>query len=638
MKRTAYLITLFCYLLMTAVVGRLSFLYYNRELAFFNIKDVIKAELLGLPLDMVIVSAIILVPVVLVWLSCLWPRLSTRRILGPYLWLAIFLGICITCADFIMYEHWKFKLDSSIFAYMSEPGEMSSSEPMSYLVSRIGLSVLAACLAGLIAVFLTPKSFAPGKKKADGKKSAPIKQRKWLLAFTSVLCLLPLILGLTGVIGEGLAFRKVQIAHKDFSVHHNIFLSHAAVNPIFHMVHSIRLYRQPASEQFRLMNKKEAHALCSAAFPVETEDITDTLFTTTRPNILTLQIESMGAVFVDALGGEQAKATGRWSGDKEVVTPEVCRWMGLGINFTEAYATSFRTDRGTVSVVSGQLSFPTVSLMMEDSVLTAMEQGHGLPALPKTLTNAGYTTCYLYGGNPDFMNKGRYLSAAGYQKILGIEEIDVKEEERDGWGANDSIAFERLYTYITTEKAKERHPWYVGFQTMSSHEPWDVPYSRLWEKIPNAFAYTDHCLGHFLDRLSRTAVWDNLIVIIFADHGYPYHQFYDNPEFFHIPLFIVGGALKKTGNIPTLISQSDIVATLLSQMNISHRHFPKSRNVFSTNYKKPFIYASYPSGVVLKDNRGFSMFDHQSGMFTSRPDAKREELLKAILQDSYENL
>ena len=637
MKRTTYLITLFCYLLMTAVIGRLAFLYYNRSLAFFTVKDVIKTELLGLPMDTVIVSAIVFLPVVLTLLSCLWPRLAMRRILGPYLWLAIFLALCITCADFIMYEHWKFKLDASIFAYMSEPGEMSSSEPMSYLVSRIGLSVLAACLAGVIAIFLTPKSFAPGKR-SGGKKIVQTKKSGWGLTVVSVLCLLPLALGLTGIIGEGLAFRKVQIANKNFSVHHNIFLSHAAVNPVLHMVHSMWLYRQPASEQFRLMERKEAKALCTSLFPVETEDLTDTLFTTTRPNILTLQIESMGAVFVESLGGEQAQATGKMSGEPETVTPEVCRWMARGLNFTKAYATSFRTDRGTVSVVSGQLSFPTVSLMMEDSVLTLMEQGKGLPALPTTLTKAGYTTCYLYGGNPDFMNKGRYLSAAGYQKILGIEDIDVKEEERDGWGANDSIAFERLFTYVTEKKAKEQHPWYVGFQTMSSHEPWDVPYSRLWEQIPNAFAYTDHCLGLFLDRLSRTEAWDNLIVVIFADHGYPYHQFYDNPEFFHIPLFIVGGALKKTGEINTLISQSDIAATLLAQMNISHRHFPWSRNVFSENYTKPFIYASYPSGVVLKDNRGFSMYDLQSGTFTSKPDAKREELLKAVLQDSYENL
>ena len=119
MKRTTYLITLFCYLLMTAVIGRLAFLYYNRSLAFFTVKDVIKTELLGLPMDAVIASAVILVPVVLTLLSCLWPRLAMRRILGPYLWLVIFLGLCITCADFIMYEHWKFKLDASIFAYMS---------------------------------------------------------------------------------------------------------------------------------------------------------------------------------------------------------------------------------------------------------------------------------------------------------------------------------------------------------------------------------------------------------------------------------------------------------------------------------------------------------------------------------------
>ena len=226
---------------------------------------------------------------------------------------------------------------------MSEPGEMSSSEPMSYLVSRIGLSVLAACQAGVIAIFLTPKSFAPGKR-SGGKKIVQTKKSGWALTVVSVLCLLPLALGLTGIIGEGLAFRKVHIANKNFSVHHNIFLSHAAVNPVLHMVHSMWLYRQPASEQFRLMERKEAKALCTSLFPVETEDLTDTLFTTTRPNILTLQIESMGAVFVESLGGEQAQATGKMSGEPETVTPEVCRWMARGLNFTKAYATSFRTD------------------------------------------------------------------------------------------------------------------------------------------------------------------------------------------------------------------------------------------------------------------------------------------------------
>ncbi len=630
MKRIAYIILLFLYLLLVNIVGRAAFLYYNRDLSFFNMADGVKAELLGIPMDMAVASALMAVPVLLTLLSLKWERLSMRRTAGVLLWLTVFVTVCFTCADFIMYEHWKFKLDASVFAYMSEPGEMSSSTPVSYLVSRIGLSVLAAFVAGFLAFRFTPRSFS-----ARGRRHAR-RVRGWVVWLAGFIVLLPLILGVAGVIGEGLAFQKVQIAGKDLTVRRNIFLSNAAVNPVFHMAHSVWLYSEDADRQFRSMDAKEARALTSRLFPADTEDITDTLFTTTRPNILTLQIESMGAVFVRDLGGKYGEGVSMFSSEKEPVTPELCRWMQQGINFTRAYASSFRTDRGTVSVISGALSYPTVSLMMQDSVLALMEQGSGIPAIPSTLRRAGYSTCYLYGGEPSFMNKGRYLSAAGYDRVMGIEDIDVRPEERDQWGANDSIAFERLFSYVTSADRSE--PWCVGFQTLSSHEPWKVPYERFRDRILNAFSYTDHHIGRFLDRLSQSPVWDKTVVIIFADHGYPYHQFYDRPDFFHIPLLIVGGALRHTGNVETLISQSDIAATLLSQMNITHRQFPYSRNIFSSRYVSPCVYATYPAGVMLMDERGFSMYDHQSGVFISETDTLREKQLKAILQDSYENL
>lgn len=630
MKRIAYIILLFFYLLLVNVIGRGAFLYYNRTLSFFQMKDVVKVELLGLPMDMVVASALMLVPILLTLLSLKWEKLPMRRTAGILLWVAVFVAVCFTCADFIMYEHWKFKLDASVFAYMSEPGEMSSSTPMSYLVSRIGLSVLAAFIAGLLAFLLTPKTFQVRRRRHSRKV------RGWVVCLVGIIFALPFVLGLSGVIGEELAFRKIQFAGKRITLHHKIFLSNAAVNPVYHIAHSVWLYSKDADRQFPMMDRKEARALTSRLFPADTEDITDTLLTTTRPNILTLQIESMGAVFVEELGGKYGEGAGMFSSEQETVTPELCCWMQLGLNFTRAYASSFRTDRGTVSVISGALSYPTVSLMMEDSVLALMEQGRGIAAIPSTLRRAGYSTCYLYGGDQSFMNKGRYLSAAGYERVMGIEDIDVEKSERDQWGANDSIAFERLFSYVTSEERKT--PWCVGFQTLSSHEPWKVPYERLRDRILNAFAYTDHCLGRFLDRLSHTPVWDNTLVIIFADHGYPYNQFYDRPDFFHIPLLFVGGALKRTGNVETLISQSDIAATVLSQMNITHRQFPYSRNIFSSRYVSPCVYATYPAGVMLMDERGFSMYDHQSGVFISETDTLREKQLKAILQDSYENL
>ena len=65
MKRIAYIILLFLYLLLVNIVGRAAFLYYNRDLSFFNMADGVKAELLGIPMDMAVASALMAVPVLL---------------------------------------------------------------------------------------------------------------------------------------------------------------------------------------------------------------------------------------------------------------------------------------------------------------------------------------------------------------------------------------------------------------------------------------------------------------------------------------------------------------------------------------------------------------------------------------------
>ena len=333
----------------------------------------------------------------------------------------------------------------------------------------------------------------------------------------------------------------------------------------------------------------------------------------------------MGAPFIESMGGVKD------------VTPEICQWMKRGVNFTNAWATSFRTDRGTVSVLSGYPAYPTTSLMMTDSCLPL------LPSLAKTLKQYGYTADYMYSGNANHMNKRKYLEAVGY-RVWDIEDINVSQEERDIWGANDSIAMNRMLSLMMQTKQENGNdkPFYWGCQTISSHEPWEVPYHRLDNKVHNAFAYTDHCVGQFLDSLSRTPLWDNLLVVVFADHGHTYNLTFDKPEFFHMPLFLVGGAVKKIKNIDTIIAQNDIVATILSQMGIPHNEeFPWSRNVLSKNYNYPFAYSNYPAGALLVDNSGKTIIDVQSEyIMTEKPERSEERLknLRTVIQKSYETI
>lgn len=603
-------------LLVATILGKVEFLAYNRDIMFFTMSELMQVLWHGLPLDISTVAMAVLPVWFITLLTVKWPSMPLRWIVGPYIGIVTFLMGCVTGATIIMYENWKFLLDASIFSYMSSPGNATASASVYYIVTRIGLILLSSILLSFLSVAITPKSIVPRKSRygGGGRRQQHAPQRHTAYLLTGLL----LFFMLWGVNGRRADERSAFHSEK-------IMLNHAAINPVGHMVRSLWTYSKDFEEQFRLMPEDECNTIFAQIFPTDTEDITDTLLRTRRPDILTIQLESMGAPFIESLGGAKG------------VAPELCQWMTRGVNFTNAWATSFRTDRGTVSALSGYVSYPTTSLMMTDSCLPL------LPSLAKTLKGYGYTADYMYSGNSNHMNKRKYMEAVGF-RMWDIEDIDVAPKERDVWGANDSIAMNRMLGLIRRTKHENGpdKPFFWACQTISSHEPWEVPYQRLDNKVHNAFAYTDHCAGQFLDSLSRTPVWDNLLVVIYADHGHTYGLTFDNPEFFHMPLFFIGGAVSKVKTYDTIIAQNDMVATILSQMGIPHNEeFPWSRNVFSRNYTYPFAYCNYPAGTLFVDGSGKTMMDVQSGyIMADEPEPSKERLkhLQVMLQKTYDTI
>ena len=606
MKRTLYIITLTLYLTALMALGRLAFLVYNRDVEFFTLRDVLECEWHALPFDLSVVAVMVIPVWLLTALTLKWHKMPLRWVAGPYLAVVVFASSCITAGTLIMYENWKFLLDASVFSYMSSPGNAGASASLWYIVSRLGLGLSCAVLFSVVAVLMTPSRIV--QQKAKVKPLSPTS--RWTFVFMGVL-LAVMVWGING--------RRADEHSAFYS--DKLLLSHAAVNPVGHMACSILLYQKDFSEQFRYDDEQSCRQRCESLFPsMGSADSTLTILSVKRPNVLTIQLESFGAPFVEALGGAEG------------VAPEISEWMRRSVWFANAYAASFRTDRGTVCALNGFPPFPTRSPLLEDSVIGS------LPSIAKTLKGLGYSTDYIYGGNALYMNKGEYLCATGYDKVWDIDDLDVPSEVRTGWGANDSVALERTLALVGERNASGK-PYYIGMQTIDSHEPFDVPYHRLDNKVYNAFAYTDHCVGHFLNELSKTEAWKNLVVVIFADHGHTYNTTYADAELFHMPLFFTGGAIKESKRIDVLTSQSDIAATLFAQMGIDHAQFPWSRNVLSSSYSHQFVYANYPSGVLLRDASGTTIYDISAdATITADPTEGNEQRIndiKTLLQGSY---
>lgn len=556
MKRPAhYLLCLFLHLMLIFLLGKGLFVIYNHHIESLAVADFLRIWWHGALLDVSTVAMAMVVPI----LCCTFLTERFRPILVSYfIILGLTVGIVI-CADTIMYEFWQFKLSAVVLSYAASPEGTTNSVSMGFLATRFLMILCTILLTALPPILLLPRTF---------QRPRPY----------GVLLLAIIILAMPTNVGS--CYYPATLFH-----------CHAATNPVFRFFTSFgdtRTFSQADSSAPINCPVGRADGNFTAVKAYRTSSsITDTLLSTTRPNILFVQLESFGGKFVEELGGIPGVAS------------NFSRLIPDGIFWDHYYSSSFRTDRGTVCAYSGTISLPTVSPMKE------VRLHDRLPSLAQSMRQANYQTGYLYGGAMTNMGKYRYLSDMGFESLMD-DTYFTSDELNSSWGAHDSTSAQKVYHTIAEIDTAAR--WFMVYQTISSHEPWDVPYHRLDDKVLNAFAYTDQCLGDLIDSLHTLPVWDNLLVIVIPDHGYLYQQTYDDSEFFHSPMLWLGGAIREPRRISKLMNQSDIAATLLAQMQLPHDNYPWSRNVFSPDYQ-PFVYCNYPAGLLYKDETGETLYD-----------------------------
>ena len=338
-------------------------------------------------------------------------------------------------------------------------------------------------------------------------------------------------------------------------------------------------------------------------------------------------MEGFGGQFVEAVSG------------RKDIAPNYNRLAKEGIVFTRCYSNSFRTDRGTVSTLSGYPSFPTLSVMKIPA------KSRTLPCLAATLNSHGYTSSFLYGGDINFTNMQSYLRTGGYETIVSDVDFSADEKKQNPWGANDDITFNRLYDIVS---GKRHEPWHVCYLTLSSHEPWVVPYKRFSDPVPNAFAFTDKCLGDFVEKIRKTPLWDNLLIVCIPDHGYHYPEDISHATHHHNTMLWIGGRVKQHKVVDTIMNQSDMAATLLGSLGIDHSAYTFSRDILSPTYTYPYAFFTFKEGIGFADSTGCSVYDiisdrqmedHPAAK-ANNPAATQERIkkAKALLQTIYDDI
>jgi len=605
MKRTFYGLALFaiffCFFVLMKVVFMTCHLQMTLEAGWLNFFNVIRH---GMTMDLAVAAYFMFIPMLVLCVSVFFPCKIFAKILTVYCFVIALLSSAIFIPDIELYKYWGFRIDSTVFNYIDHPKEA---------VASVSWLTVAMAIAALI--FLTIFQYYCINKLVISKlKSLCVSRHKIVEA-----CCIFVAIALFALLARGgITASTMNVGKVYFS--ENMYLNHAAINPIFNMISSLSRTEKDFSEQYRFMPDEEAESLFSSLKISEyQQDTSISIFKNPRPNIIFIILESCGASVVESLGGEKG------------VMPNLCRIAEEGLFFRNMYANSFRTDRGLAAIIAGYPAQPDMSIMKYPA------KSQHLSSISAVLHENYYHSAFLYGGDVDFAHIKSFLICQKVTDIISDDDF-TRSELLSDWGAPDDITFPRFLEKVKTSQ----EPFLDFFLTLSSHEPFDVPFKKFEEPYLNSVAYTDSCLGKFVAGLKQTPIWENTLLAILPDHAllYPASMAYNSPERHKIYLILSGGALNATGNIDKICMQTDIAATLLNQLNIDASKFIFSRNILHPDFSD-FAFYAFPDGFGVVNKSSSAVYDCRSASVISANGTEADSLLllgKSYLQKLFDDI
>lgn len=554
-SRLIFLLKYYAFWIVFFFVQKLIFLFYYAGQSFSHLNQWPGIFFHGLRLDLSMGGYVMLFPILILLVALLFPGRWSFITLKVYSFIVLIIFSLFIAGDVALYKEWGFRLDATPLLYLKNPKDAFASVSFLYILVHL---LIAGILSWVFIIIYNWLLEPPNVSSGQRLLSLPV------LILVLGFMILPIRGGLgTAPINTGSAYFS-QVP----------FVNHAGINLEWNICYSFANL-ETVSNPYKMEDPKSARRL----FDQFTED-TGTYkhyLKTERPNIILMVLESFTANVFGCLNGMVP------------CTPHLDSVAKNGMLFSDFYASGDRTDKGMLAVLSGYPSQPTTS------IIKFPNKTQSLPALPRVLRDNGYSTTFYYGGDIDWANFKSFLLNSGFQHLVSMS--DFPESERiSSWGVPDGY----LLTRVAKDIKEKKSPYFITLFTLSSHPPYDVPMKPVLKgdddqtKFCNSVFYTDRCIGRFIHELDDQQLLSNTLIIMVADHGCRWPGNLGNypPKKFHIPMIWYGGALKQNGLVINKIaSQTDIAATVLGQMDLEHKDFMFSRNLFAAGTPQKAIYA-----------------------------------------------
>ncbi|MDQ6988970.1 MAG: LTA synthase family protein [Mariprofundaceae bacterium] len=479
-----------------------------------------------------------------------------------YLCLVTLLSLFLVIAELGVYGEWEEKPGIEILTYMQHPSEVINSSPIA-----MSLGLLALLLVLSLATFKVIHKYMVFK--------APHKQHWSHTLIFFITAFLIILIGGRGGIGE------VPISQSDAYFSHHKILNDAAVNTTYNFIHAV-VWNQAildGNNPFQSsIGVQEKQAVLAKLTQQHTASSFPKIFTTSRPNIVLVILESWSGDFLEDNAQYQS------------VTPNFHAMAEKGVLFSQAYASGTLSHEGLPAILS---AWPAISGIYITNLPNKVSK---LPSITQTLNNHAYDTMFLYGGQLRYGNMTSYIYANQFQKIL--EEKDFPNDTPRGpLGIHDEHTFTKFHQEI--KQLKE--PFFATMFTASSHSPYVQPMQDeiFWGGAHNPYLnsvlYADKSIQSFMRKVKQEKYYHNTLFVFVADHSHitPNNYNRNQANWHHVPMLFYGDVIKpeyRGTHVSQIVSQHDLVSTILAQMDINHQPFTWSRNVLRADYQESAYY------------------------------------------------
>ena len=308
-----------------------------------------------------------------------------------------------------------------------------------------------------------------------------------------------------------------------------------------------------------------------------------------KKNVMLISIESLSADFLEHYGNTKK------------ITPFLDSLADQSLMFTKLYATGNRTVRGLEALT---LCIPPTA---GESIIKRKENKNEFTT-GSVFKSKGYAVKFLYGGYSYFDNMEDFYKGNGYDVV---DRSNFKPEEiafANVWGVSDEDMANKAIKVINAE-VKAGKPFFNHWMTVSNHRPFTYPEGRI--DIPGTaksreggVKYTDYALRKFFQMAKKETWYKNTVFVIVADHCASSAGKTELPlDKYRIPGMIFSEGFIQPQKFNQLMSQIDIMPTLLGLLNFNYETKFLGQDVFTDQFQPKAYIATYQDLGLIKGNR-----------------------------------